>query len=71
MTHSQRKVGTRLDKQSPLGWRPTPLLLDIMNKQAGRKSTGIDKPISVVDHLLMDLLTDAILGDESHLIRPL
>lgn len=58
----------RLDKQSPLGWRPTPLLLDLMNKQAGRKSKRIDKPISVVDHLLMDLLTDAILGDESHLI---
>ncbi len=53
-----------VDKQSPLGWRPTPVLLDIMNKQAGRKSPRSNKPISVVDRLLMDLLTDVILGDD-------
>jgi DNA-binding transcriptional ArsR family regulator len=59
----------KLDKQSPLGWRPTPVLLDIMNKQSAPKSKQNDKAISVVDRLLMDLLTDVILGDdESHQI---
>jgi hypothetical protein len=36
------------DKQSPLGWRPTPLLLDIMNKQSARKSKPSHKPIPML-----------------------
>jgi hypothetical protein len=54
------------DKQSPLGWRPTPVLLDIMNKQAERKSKPSRKPIPMENKLIVDLLQDAVLGDERH-----
>ena len=56
----------KLDKQSPLGWRPTPVLLSIMNKRTVYKSKAGDKPISTADQLLMFLLTDVVLGDERH-----
>ena len=38
------------DKQSPLGWRPTPLLLDLMNKQSARKSKPSHKPIPMLNN---------------------
>ena len=54
------------DKQSPLGWRPTPLLLDLMNKQSARKSKPSHKPIPMLNKLIVDLLQDAVIGDESY-----
>ena len=54
------------DKRSPLGWRPTPLLLDFMNKQKARKSKPSHKPIPMVNKLVVDLLQDAVIGDESY-----
>ena len=54
------------DKQSPLGWRPTPLLLDLMNKQSARKSKPSRKPLPMLNKLIVDLLRDAVIGDESY-----
>jgi hypothetical protein len=59
----------RPDKQSPLGWRPTLVLLDIMNKHARGKSKPSDQPISMLDHLLMSLLHDAIFGAGTRMYR--
>jgi hypothetical protein len=58
-----------LDKQSPLGWRPTPLLVDLMNKQPARKSKPSSKPIPVLNKLIIDLLQDAVIGDESYKVH--
>jgi hypothetical protein len=52
------------DKRSPLGWRPTPLLLDIMNKRAERKTKPSRKPIPRLNKLIVDLLDDAVIADE-------
>jgi hypothetical protein len=54
------------DKRSPLGWRPTPVLLDLMNKQLTRKSRPNRKLLPVVNKLILDLLIDAVIGDESY-----
>lgn len=54
------------DKRSPLGWRPTPLLLDLMNKQPARKSKPSRKPIPMLNRLIVNLLQDAVIGDERH-----
>ena len=54
------------DKQSPLGWRPTPLLLDLLNKQSARKSKPSHKPIPMLNKLIVDLLQDAVIGDERY-----
>ena len=59
----------RPDKQSPLGWRPTLVLLNIMNKHARGKSKQSDKPTSTLDHLLMFLLHDAIFGAGTRMYR--
>jgi hypothetical protein len=55
-----------LDKKSPLGWRPTPLLVDLMNKQPARKCKPSTKPIPVLNKLIIDLLYDAVIGDKSY-----
>jgi hypothetical protein len=57
------------DKQSPLGWRPTPLLLDLMNKQPVRKSKPSHKPIPMLNKLIVDLTEDALIGDERDKVR--
>jgi hypothetical protein len=54
----------KTDKRSPLGWRPTPLLLDLMNKQPVRKSKPSHKPIPILNKLIVDLTEDAVMGDE-------
>jgi hypothetical protein len=54
------------DKQSPLGWRPTRLLLDIMNEREARSSKPTDEPISMPDELLMRLMHDAIFGADAN-----
>jgi len=51
------------DKESPLGWRPTPTMLSLLNKQPERKSKLSDKPMSVEDRLLMELLLNVLLDD--------
>src|ERR1700730_1124378 len=48
------------DKRSPLGWRPTPLLLDLMKKRSTRKSNQSRKPIPMLNKLIVDLLQDAV-----------
>lgn len=54
------------DKRSSLGWRPTPLLLDIMNKQSDRKSKPSHKRSPMLNRLIMDLLQDAVIGGDSY-----
>ena len=58
------------DKQSPLGWRPTPLLLDMINKQPSRKSRWSDKPTPTKDELLFYLMQDSVFGAGSDGHRP-
>ena len=53
------------DKRSPLGWRPTPLLLNIMNEREARNSKPSDEPIAMPHQLLMHLMCDAIFGADS------
>ena len=57
------------DKQSPLGWRPTPLMLNILNEQSARKSKPSRKPLPVVDRLIVELLIDAVIGNESYKVH--
>jgi hypothetical protein len=57
------------DRRSPLGWRPTPLLLDIMNKRSTRKSKPSHKPLPMLNTLIVDLLQDAAIGDESYKVH--
>ena len=59
----------RPDKQSPLGWRPTLVLLDIMNKHARGKSKRSDKPTSTLNHVLMFLMHDAIFSAGTRMYR--
>ncbi len=54
-----------LDKDAPLGWRPTPVLLYLMDEQATRKSTPSRRPIPTQGRLLMRFLSDAVFGAES------
>lgn len=52
------------DERSHLGWRPTRLLLEIMNQRKYRKWS--DKPISREDELIIELLCNAAFGDVRH-----
>jgi hypothetical protein len=61
----------RPDKQSPLGWRHTPVLLDVMNKHARGKSKPSDRPTSMLDRLLSYLLHDAVFGTETDEFCPI
>jgi hypothetical protein len=54
-----------LDEKSPLGWRPTPVLVYLMDEQAARKAKPSRRPISLQGRLLMRLLDDAVFGAES------
>jgi hypothetical protein len=53
------------DKRSPLGWRPTDPLMDIMNKKAARKSKPSGKPMSTLEHLFVYLLNDTVFGADN------
>lgn len=46
-----------LDEESPLGWRPTPVLLYLMDEQAARKSKPNRRPISMQGRLLCTCCT--------------
>ena len=58
------------DTQSPLGWRPTPALLDVIAKRAVRRSKPIDRMARAEDSLIISLLCDAAFG-EAHKRYPL
>jgi hypothetical protein len=53
------------DKRSPLGWRPTHPLMDIINKKAARKSMPIGKSTSTLEHLFVYLLDDTVFGADN------
>jgi hypothetical protein len=53
-----------LDEESPLGWRPTPVLLYLMDERAARKSKPSRRPISLQGRLLMYLMLDAVFDGE-------
>jgi hypothetical protein len=53
------------DKKSPLGWRPTPVLLHIVDEPAPRKSKPSRKSIFTRDRLLRHLLDDTVFGAEN------
>ena len=53
------------DKRSHLGWRPTHLLLEIMNQRKKLKLWS-DKPVPREDRLIIELLCDAAFGDARH-----
>ncbi len=55
------------DQRSHLGWRPTPLLLEIMNNaDDGPYPMWSDKPIYIEDELIIELLCQAAFGDVRH-----
>ena len=58
------------DTQSPLGWRPTPALMDVIAKRAVRESKPIDRMVRAEDSLIISLLCDAAFG-EAHKRYPL
>jgi hypothetical protein len=47
------------DTQSPLGWRPTPALMDVIAKRAVRPSKPIHRMARAEDSLIFSLLRDA------------
>jgi hypothetical protein len=52
------------DAQSPLGWRPTHALLDVIAKRAVRRTKLIDRMVSAEDRLIISLLCDAAFGED-------
>ncbi len=52
------------DERSHLGWRPTRLLLEIMNERP--YAVWTDKPIYREDQLIIELLCHAAFGDVRH-----
>jgi hypothetical protein len=57
----------KADKRSPLGWKPTAPLLDLIAKSKARRPKATRKSASPVDRLVLDLLLDSVLGDESRI----
>jgi len=54
----------RPDAQSPLGWRPTDALLDIIAKRAVRGSKRIDRVIRAEESHVISLFLDAAFGEQ-------
>ena len=52
------------DTQSPLGWRPTPALMDVVAKRAVRRSKPIDRAVRAEESLIISLLLDAAFGED-------
>jgi hypothetical protein len=50
------------DKLSPLGWKPTAPLLDLIAKSKAPRSRPTRKSASLVDTLFLDLMIDTVLG---------
>ncbi len=55
----------KTDKQSPLGWKPTAPLLDLIAKSKARRSKPTRKSGSLVDTLILDLMLDTVLGSDA------
>jgi hypothetical protein len=55
----------KADKQSPLGWKPTAPLLDLMAKSKARRSKPTRKSASLVDTLILDLMLETALGSNA------
>ena len=53
------------DPESPLGWKPTHLLLEVIAKRAVRRSKLIDRMVCEEDTLIVSLLCDAAFADGS------
>src|SRR6185312_4403961 len=51
------------DAKSPLGWRPTHDLLDVIAKRAVRPSKPVDREVREDDSLVFSLLLDAAFGE--------
>jgi hypothetical protein len=51
------------DTQSPLGWRPAPILLEIIAEKVARRPRLIDRMVNDEDTLTISLLCDAVFGD--------
>ena len=56
------------DTQSPLGWKPTHLLMEIIAKRVVRRSKLIDRMVCAEDSFIISLLCDAAFG-EAHPIK--
>jgi hypothetical protein len=54
----------KADKQSPLGWKPTAPLLDLVAKSKARRLKPTRKSASLVDSLVLNLMLDTMLGSE-------
>jgi hypothetical protein len=55
--------------ESPLGWKPTHLLLEVIAKRAVRRSKLIDRIACEEDTLIVSLLCDAVFADASYVDR--
>jgi hypothetical protein len=53
-----------VDKHSPLGWKPTDRLVDIIAKKAARPSKPTPKSAIYGGGLTLDLLSDAVFGQD-------
>ena len=51
------------DTQSPLGWRPTLALMEIIANRAVRSARPIERMVSAEDRLIISLLCDAAFGE--------
>jgi hypothetical protein len=55
----------KADKQSPLGWKPTAPLLDLIAKSKARRSKPTTKSVSLAESLVLDLMFETVLGKEA------
>lgn len=56
----------KADKQSPLGWKPTGPLLDLIAKSKPRRSKPSTRSAPLADSLVLDLMLDSVIGTEGH-----
>jgi hypothetical protein len=56
----------KADKQSPLGWKPTAPLLDLIAKSKPRRAKPTTRLASRVDGLCLSLMLDTVLGRGPH-----
>jgi hypothetical protein len=55
----------KADKHSPLGWKPTVPLLDLIAKSKARRSEPTGKSAPLVDTLVLDLMLETMLGSDA------
>jgi hypothetical protein len=54
----------KADNHSPLGWKPTAPLLDLIAKSKPRRSKPTTKSSSLAESLVLDLMLETVLGKE-------